>query len=329
MNVRSRRRRGRALAALTLTCIATTACEIDVEFGSSADPVRVESTVGEGGPIVIASFDFAESETLAHIYGQVLEENGYPVRLMPAVGSKEIVEPALQQGIIDFVPDYQGTALKFVTLNAEYGPMTDRQTFLQLRDILEPRGVSVLDFAPGENKNEVVVTRAVADEFDLQKISDLQPYASEMLLGGPPECPARPLCLIGLEETYGLEFAEFRSLDTGGPITVEALQTGEIDVGILFTTNPAIPANDLVPLEDDLGLQPHENVVPIIRTEVIDRFGEELVVLVDSVSAKLTTDELRDLNERLEQFGSSPATAATEWLQLKRLIALRSTSREG
>jgi osmoprotectant transport system substrate-binding protein len=132
-----------------------------------------------------------------------------------------------------------------------------------------------------------------------------------------------------LEETYGLEFAEFRSLDTGGPITVEALETGEIDVGILFTTNPAIPANDLVPLEDDLGLQPHENVVPIVRTEVIDRFGEELVVLVDSVSAKLTTDELRDLNERVEQFGSSPATAATEWLQLKRLIALRSSSRGG
>ena len=327
MSVRATRRRGRILAALTLTCLSATACQYGL--GVSGDPVRVESTVGEGGPIVIASFDFAESETLAHIYAQVLRENGYPVRLMPAVGSKEIVEPALQQGIIDFVPDYQGTALKFVTLNAEYGAMTDRQTFLQLRDILEPRGVSVLDFAPGENKNEVVVTRAVADEFDLQMISDLEPYASEMLVGGPPECPARPLCLIGLEETYGLEFAEFRSLDTGGPITVEALETGEIDVGILFSTNPAIPANDLVPLEDDLGLQPHENIVPIVRTEVIDRFGDGFVDLVNAVSENLTTDELRDLNEDVELLGSSPASAAGAWLRSKRLIVLRSSSREG
>ena len=270
-----------------------------------------------------------ESETLAHVYAQVLEENGYPVDLITSVGSKEIVEPALQQGIIDFVPDYQGTALEFVTLNAEFAPLTDKQTNLQLRDIMEPRGVSVLDHAPGENKNEVVVTRAVADEFGLRKISDLEPYAREMTLGGPPECPTRPLCQLGLRETYALAFNEFRALDTGGPITVKALEAGEIDVGILFTTNPAIPANDLVMLRDDKGLQPHENVVPIVRTEVIDRFGDDFVSLVDSVSENITTDELRDLNERVELSGGSPATAATAWLKLKGLISSRSVERGG
>jgi osmoprotectant transport system substrate-binding protein len=300
-----------------------------VDFGSPPDPVPIRSTVSKGGPIVIASFDFAESETLAHIYAQALEESGYPVRLITRVGSKEIVEPALLQGIVDFVPDYQGTALEFVTLNADFAPLSDRLTHLQLSDIMEPRGVSVLDYAPGENKNEVVVTRSVAEALDLKKISDLLPHANEMVLGGPPECPTRPLCQLGLRETYFLGFKEFRPLDTGGPVTVEALESGEIDVGILFTTNPAIPANDLVMLKDDEGLQPHENIVPLVRTEVVDRFGDDFVSLVDSVSKQITTDELRDLNERVERFGSSPAAAATAWLKLKRLVGAGGPRSEG
>jgi len=78
-----------------------------------------------------------------------------------------------------------------------------------------------------------------------------------------------------------------------------------------------------------MNLQPHENVVPIVRTEVIDRFGEEFVGLVDSVSAELTTADLRELNERVELSGSSPARAAMEWLKLKRLIGYRSASGGG
>lgn len=327
MMTRLHRRRRLGLAALAATSLLLGACGIG--FGAASDPVRKESKVAEGGPIVIASFNFAESQTLAEVYAQALEENGFPTRIIHAVGSKEIVEPALQQGIIDFVPDYQGTALEFVTLNAEYAPLTDRQTYLQLRDILEPRGVSVLEYAPGENKNEVVVTRATAERFDLKKISDLQPLAPDMVLGGPPECPTRTLCLVGLEDEYGLAFAEFRSLDTGGPVTVEALKSGEIDVGILFTTNPAIPANDLVTLEDDEGLQPHENIVPVVRTVVVDVFGQDFVDVVDSVSEKLTTDALRDLNERVELFGATPEGAATAWLKLERLIGWRASGARG
>jgi osmoprotectant transport system substrate-binding protein len=324
---RIHRRRRLGLAALAATSLLLGACQIQI--GEASEPVRKGSKVGDGGPIVIASFNFAESQTLAEVYSQALEENGFPTEVMHAVGSKEIVEPALQQGIVDFVLDYQGTALEFVTLNAEYAPLTDEQTYRQLRDIMEPRGVSVLDYAPGENKNEVVVTRATAERYDLKKISDLQSLAPDMILGGPPECPTRTLCLLGLEDEYGLAFAEFRSLDTGGPVTVDALKSGEIDVGILFTTNPAIPANDLVTLQDDEGLQPHENIVPVVRTVVVDVYGEDLVSVVDSVTEKLTTDALRNLNERVELFGATPEAAARAWLRLQRLIGSRTSGARG
>jgi osmoprotectant transport system substrate-binding protein len=61
-----------------------------------------------------------------------------------------------------------------------------------------------------------------------------------LILGGPPECPERPFCQIGLRDTYGLEFAEFRPLDVGGPLTVAALENGDIDVGLLLTSDPNI-----------------------------------------------------------------------------------------
>ena len=308
MTTSSTRRRGCVLAALAITSLLA-ACSEDEPAA-----VRQLSTAADGGPIVVASFDFSESATLAHIYAGALEEAGYEVRVMEFVGSKEIVEPALQQGLLDLVPDYQGTALEFVTLGADYDPLSEEETTRQLRLMMEPLGLDVLEPAPGENKNEVVVTRQTAEEYGLETISDLAAVDDQLILGGPPECPIRPLCLVGLEETYGLSFASFLALDTGGPVTVSALDNGEIDVGILFTTSPAIPANDFVVLEDDLGLQPHENVVPVVRTVVVDEYGDGFIDAVNAVSTRLTDDELRGLNQLVELDGASPIDAAEEWL---------------
>jgi osmoprotectant transport system substrate-binding protein len=145
-------------------------------------------------------------------------------------------------------------------------------------------------------------------------VSDLQPVAGELVFGGPPECPERPLCLQGLEEVYGLQFAEFVPLDVAGPITIAALEGGEIDVALLFTTQGIIAANGWVSLEDDMGLNPAENVVPAIRSEVADAYGDELVALLDSYSEALNTEDLTEMNKRADLDQEDPALLAGEWL---------------
>ena len=60
------------------------------------------------------------------------------------------------------------------------------------------------------------------------------------MLGGPAECPDRPFCQPGLEETYGLNFEEFRELDAGGPLTKTALQQGEVSIGLVFSSDGAL-----------------------------------------------------------------------------------------
>ncbi|MDP8959798.1 MAG: ABC transporter substrate-binding protein [Actinomycetota bacterium] len=266
----------------------------------------------EGPTITVASFNFAESEILAEIYAQALEAEGYPVETNLNLGSREIVKPALEGGEIDFVLEYCGTLLTF--LGGEPTPDTE-ETCSGARSRFEESGVTLLQPASAQDKNGFVVTQETAQEFDLSTVSDLAPVASELVLGGPPECPERQLCLLGLQEVYGIEeFQEFRPLEIG-PIMVEALQAGEIDVAVLFTTDGFIAANDLVLLEDDQGLQPAENVVPAVRTEVVDAYGEEFVSFVNSISEQLTTDELTALNARVQIDQEDPADVAGDWLE--------------
>ncbi|HJR45248.1 MAG TPA: glycine betaine ABC transporter substrate-binding protein [Actinomycetota bacterium] len=144
-----------------------------------------------------------------------------------------------------------------------------------------------------------------------------EPVASQMILGGPPECPERPFCLPGLEETYGIEFAEFKPLDIGGPLTVRALKNGRIDVGLLFSTSSAIVANDFVLLEDDQALQTAENIAPLVSEKVDDQAAAAL----EQVSAALTTENITELNGRVELDQEDPADVAADFLEQEGISA--------
>jgi osmoprotectant transport system substrate-binding protein len=122
----------------------------------------------------------------------------------------------------------------------------------------------------------------------------------------------RPLCLPGLREVYGLEFAAVRSMPSRAA-TVEALVAGEIDVGLLETTDARLGTAPVLLLIDDRSLQPHENVVPLVRTAVLDRWGDRLRAALDRASELLTTQQLVALNRAVEIDGLTPAEAAEQW----------------
>jgi len=136
--------------------------------------------------------------------------------------------------------------------------------------------------------------------------------ASQLILGGPPECPERPFCIPGLEETYGVEFQEFKPLDVAGPLTVRALEGGEIDVALLFSTQSVIADRGWVLLEDDQGLQTAENITPVVSHSVHDVAVE---TLLNQVSGALTTENITELNGRVEIDGDKPADVAADFLQ--------------
>ncbi len=277
----------------------------------AAEPTRERA-------ITIGSFDFAESRLLAEIYAQALERAGLPVHRVFGLGPRELVGPAMVEGLIDLVPEYAGTAVQFLNLGDAQPEAGVAATHDSLVRALDGSVAQALAPAAAQDSNAFVVRRAVAERLGLERLSDLRGVARQLTFGGPPECATRPLCLVGLQEVYGVEFAEVVPLDAGGGLTHQALDTGIVDVALLFSTDPALASGDLVELADDRALQPAENVTPIVRRAMVDRYGSRLVAPLDAVSARLDTETLRDLNARAQSSGSVRGTAH-RWLDAEQL----------
>lgn len=296
---------GRALvASVTCLCLALAGCGGgDAGDGSvDADAVRV------------ASFDFTESHVVAELYAQALERAGIPVVRRMRLAARESVEPALEQDVVDLVPEYTGTALTFLGRGGQRASSDADATYRLMKEAFAARGIVALAPSPARNQNALAVTSATAARLHLSQISNLQPVASTLTFGGPPECQQRQFCLPGFEAVYGLRFKAFRPLDAAGPQTVAALQGNEVDVALLFTTTPQVDTQNFVLLEDDRGLQPADNVVPVVRQEVVQRYGDRLGAVLDPISTRLSSDDLRFLNGQVDVHGRTPRQAARAWL---------------
>jgi osmoprotectant transport system substrate-binding protein len=286
--------------------LVTTSC------GSTGGP---SSSASPKGTITIASFNFSESIILAHIYGDALKNKGYTINYRDKLGNREIVEPALESGQIDLYAGYAATDLTFVEgkqgVTADAG--SNAQANVQrLNAVLNPKAIKALDPSPAIDQNAFAVTKAEADQYSLTKLSDLSSVASNWTLGGPPECAQRPFCQPGLKATYGLNFKAFKSLDAGGPLTYAALKQGAINVGLVFSSDGGIAANNFVVLQDDKHLEAADNIVPLIRTAVAN---SEVTALLNSIDSKLNTPDLTAMNKSADVDKQDPTDVATAWVK--------------
>lgn len=297
----------RALPALLISVmLALAACGVDDPL---AEPEADEDApTEEPGTITVGSADFPEAVLLGNIAAQAFEARGFDVERQLNLGSREIYFPAMQTGDIDVLLDYAGALLSFLTGGTD---STDIDEIMEELRAELSEDIVVLEPSEAENRNSLVVTQETAEEYDLTTVSDLAPVADELVMGGPPEYRERRIGLPGLKEVYGIEFAEFRDLDAGGPLTIAALQQGEIDVGALFTTQGIIEEEGWVVLEEDEPLIPAENIIPVARADVLTDDVEE--VLTD-IAGALTTEQLTELNRRMEVDREDPEAVAEDWL---------------
>jgi osmoprotectant transport system substrate-binding protein len=272
--------------------------------------------------VIVGSTNFYEQITLGELYAQILEANGYKVTRKFNLGNREIVYPAIKSGQVDIVAEYLATLLAFVDKDGKIAkPTTDKTaTASGLQKALDPEGLSVLDPADATDQNGFVVTKDTASSKNVKKISDLAPVAKDMILGGPPECPQRPFCQLGLKNVYGLTFKDFKPLDAGGPLTVAALEGKQIDVGLLFTSDPSIVAKSFVLLDDDKHLQLADNIAPVARKDLLSKDDGTLKKLLNSISAKLTQTELNDMNKQVAVDKKDSKDVAAAWLKKQGLI---------
>jgi osmoprotectant transport system substrate-binding protein len=305
--------RGCGIAAAGLAVVlAVTACGSSDPLASSSSTSASAAASGSGsaagGPIVIGSANFPESATVASIYAEALKAKGIDVSTNLNIGSREVYIKAIEDGSINLVPEYSGTLLQYFDKTATATSPDDVYTALVAKT---PAGLKVLEKSEAENKDAVVVTKETADANNLKSIADLAPLASTFVFGGPPEFQTRPDGIPGLQSRYGLTFKEFKTLDVGGPLTVAALTSDQIQAGDLFTTDPTIKADSFVVLEDPKNNFAAQNLLPLISAA---KASPEVTEVLNAVSAKLDTDTLIELNTKVQVDKLDSATVAKDWV---------------
>jgi osmoprotectant transport system substrate-binding protein len=226
---------------------------VDVERRSAEEVAAAwveESGVTEGleqggGPVAVGGAGFTESVVLANVYAEVLTAAGFDASVRE-VGSRELYLKALIEGReIQAFPEYLATVTEFLEGDEanQVASGDVQETLDALQPLAEEAGLVFGEPADAVDQNAFAVTTAFAEQLGVSTLSELAEACGDgsLILGGPAECPERPFCKPGLEETYGLQFAEFQEYgDTGGPLTKAAIQQGEVSMGLVFSSDGAL-----------------------------------------------------------------------------------------
>ena len=306
------------LSRITLTIATAAALMTTAACGNSGgDPLSTKSSSSSGGAgaggITVGSADFPESALLAEIYAGALKAKGVKVSTKLNIGAREVYIPALQDGSIDLIPEYTGVLAQYFDKNAK---ATDAEGVYTELKAAVPGTLMVLDKSAAEDKDALVMKKSKADELGVKSIADLQGKSKDLVVGGPPEWKTRMTGLPGFKKIYGLEFKQFRPLDAGGPLTLQALKSGQIDAGDLFTTDPSIAENGLVALEDPKNMYAAQNVVPLITKS---KSNPTIEGALNAVSAKLDTATLSALLKEVVSDKKDADVVAKEFLSKNNL----------
>lgn len=274
---------------------------------ASNDPTKPG---GDSTKIVIGSQDYYSNEIIAEIYAQALESAGHSVDRQFRIGQREAYLPEIEAGIIDLFPEYTGPLLQYWKPDTTARLAEDVYTELSSAT---PDGLRVLNQSPATDQDSYTVTREFADQWNLTTIDDLAGVTVPLILGSNSEGENRPNGPRGLLDTYGVKVGFTPIEDGGGPLTVKALKDGDIQLAIIYTADPTIAANGLVPLEDTKGLFLASHVVPLASDDIDDAVAD----VINTISAAMTPEELLALNARSVNEQLSAATIATDWLKKK------------
>ena len=303
---------------LTVAAAALSSALVLSACGSNSSPLEEEGADTDNSQaseeaIVIGSQDYYSNEIIAEAYAQALENAGYEVDRQFRIGQREAYIPEIEAGDIDLFPEYSGPVLQYWEPDTEARLPDD--VYAELEEAA-PDGLNVLEQSPATDQDSYVVTQEFADEWDLETVEDLDKVTEPLTLGANSEAESRPNGPEGLAETYGIEVGFSPIEDSGGPLTVKALQDGDVQMAIIYTADHSIEANDLVSLEDTKGLFLSSNVVPLAS----DKVDEEAAQIINDVSAAMSPDDLISLNNRSVTDQLPAAEIAKDWLEEKGLI---------
>jgi osmoprotectant transport system substrate-binding protein len=297
---------------LATVAIALSGC------GSGDDSSGKADKPGDGKPpVTIATKNFTEEYVLGQLYTQALRAKGFTVVLKQNVGSSEIVDRALADGVIDMYPEYIGVIAQELA-RAKKRPHTEAETYARAKAYEDKRGFAILRPTPGFDADANAVRPDLARKYHLRSTADLK-RLGRFTYGGPPENQTRFQGAVGMRDVYGLNKLVYV------PLTIErrypALDRGRIDVAAVFTTEAQLTQKDkYVLLSDPKGIFGFQNIVPVVSRKVLREQGPAFAAVLNAVSAKLTNEALQAMNAAVDLRKQKPADVARTFLVRNRLV---------
>ncbi|MHC5263046.1 ABC transporter substrate-binding protein [Streptomyces sp. UC4497] len=322
MNSRTRRV---ALAAVTVGALTAglTACGGGDSL-ESKDDASASGGGGGKGKVVIGAARFTEAKVLGELYRQILADAGYDASVK-TVENREIYEPQLAKGAIDVVPEYAATLAEFLNLKKN-GPKAKPvassdvdATVTALRKLAEPQGLKVLDAGEAVDQNAFAVSKSFAEKHKLKTLSDLGKSGEKVKIAAGDECETRPFCAPGLKKSYGIDVTGIDPKGVGTTQSKQAVKSGTDQLVLTTTTDATLENFDLVLLEDDKKLQNADNIVPVVNAK--DAGDKKIADVLGKLTKALTTDDLVELNRKVDAERQKEGDVAKEYLESKDLIA--------
>jgi osmoprotectant transport system substrate-binding protein len=303
---------------LASVVMLATACGDSNKLDSSSNSTT--SKAAAKGSVVIGSAGFTEIQLMAEMYKLLLDKAGYTASIK-VVQNREVYEPALEKGDIDVTPDYAATMAEFLNVkkNGTSAPAvatSDKdETVAALNKLAEPLGLKALTAADAVDQNAFAATKEAA----ASKGSKLSDWSGESVkLAATEECPDRPFCKPGLEKTYGIKVTEVLPLGFGTAQVKAAVKDGKADLGLTGTTDATLADLGLVIIEDDKHLQLADNLVPVVGKDFKD--DADLAAALNALADKLTTEDLANLNKKVDGERQKADVVAKEFLTSKGLL---------
>jgi osmoprotectant transport system substrate-binding protein len=272
-----------------------------------------DDAAGDGPTIRLRGQNFSESVTIAEVYGQYLQAKGYDVEILTPAGFRTEAIDGLRNNELDLIIDYIGGSLTTLAPDAATSSDPDEVVAI-IGPAYEEIGATLLDYSPAVDGDAFVV-RGDSPATTISDVADLG-----YVFGASAQCFERPQCYLGYTDpdVYGITFAETRTIEFG-PLLGEALAAGEVDAVVWNTTAPQIDEQGFKVLEDDKGLHPAQNIAPIVGTEVLDAYGDQLRDDLNTLSAAITTEDLLAWNTETDIAKRESDDVAAEWLEAEGL----------
>lgn len=269
--------------------------------------------------LVIAGKLGAEPEILMNMYKLLIEEeSNISVTLKPNFGKTTFLYEALKSGNIDVYPEFSGTIVTTL-LNDKVMvmPTSDNDVYqLAKVGVLSQDNLAYLKPSEFQNTYALAVKKEFAQQYHLKTISDLKKVENQLIAGFSLEFNDRLDGNIGLKNIYHLNL----NVKTMEPsLKYAAITNGDINVVEVYSTDSKIVTNNLVLLEDDLKMFPIYQVAPLLRVETLQKYPQ-LQPILEKLSNKITTQQMRDMNYKVDVESMSAENVAREFLKKEGLI---------